>query len=42
MVNKGDESQEIRLMEFIYLHDIEQRNLLNCFKRGRKRVEGER
>jgi hypothetical protein len=32
----------IWLRDFIYLCEIEQRNLCNCFKCGREEVKGER
>jgi hypothetical protein len=41
-VNKGDYSEGIWLMDFIYLYEIDKETSCNCFKWGKEGVEGER
>jgi hypothetical protein len=41
-VNEGDEGEGIYLVDFIYLHEIEQEISCNCFKCCGDGVEGER
>jgi hypothetical protein len=41
-MNEGELRKGIWLMDFIYLYEIEQRNFLQLFKRGREGIEGEK